>query len=627
MKTNEKRSFWLPLSSWNLSEIFVTESISPHSFYEKREFGTKNNQITDDLGKALQADNCLVLYPNQFSFTPKMGKPSFLYISESALDNNFLTIDENGLGYYYKTIFLNRGNFQLRFFNEFDKKMFLANSSVSLEVKTFKKYDIDFFKEGTQSILFIGSEPKEKNSRDINLLFASKELDTQPFFDKAYNQIKGFIYGFLCGTIGRKSGQEVQLETELLKLKSKVNALRTFFEMSEIYSQDIFDVTFSLVETCEGIFKNTLSENTENNFIGIKARLQELQNLQKLRLAETQRQKQFANSLDKNEAERIKQQLDALYQEKQPLKIQQEKMRDEKKRLQETEKSIKRPAKFSPEYDKKQELKQQIEELQDKINEVSAELKPINEQIQSLNFELNKFQSLGRTQYDSNIEEQFYKISGYITDLIFTSNQQVTDNQRKNDLPILENFKFDIKGLSDYYYGIHKQENFIISFGSPFFDNLSDIDKKLLNIVINSAFSYPNGILGDISESTITNILELVLERTQDLHNEEITTSLSNLLNYRLTRNGDYSIPENQVVLKCFMAFIIKPNSAEELTKFMYSKEISELHIAFSIWGAFFGFANMPKTFTNIIFESGNNELFEMIDNYLFNNYLALREQ
>ena len=57
--------------------------------------------------------------------------------------------------------------------------------------------------------------------------------------------------------------------------------MRTFFEMSEIYSQNIFDVTFSLVDTCENIFKNTLSENTENNFIGIKARLQELQNLQK----------------------------------------------------------------------------------------------------------------------------------------------------------------------------------------------------------------------------------------------------------------------------------------------------------------------------------------------------------
>ena len=40
------------------------------------------------------------------------------------------------------------------------------------------------------------------------------------------------------------------------------------------------------------------------------------------------------------------------------------------------------------------------------------------------------------------------------------------------------------------------------------------------------------------------------------------------------------------------------------------------------MWAAFIGFANLPKTFTDIVLDSKDDELMEYIDEYLFDTYL-----
>lgn len=615
----QKKHFWLPISSWNIPELFITESISPNRYYKKRKFGNSNNLITDDNGIPLQAENCLVLYPNQFRFTPKIGKPAFIYIHQSAINEDFLIIDKDGIGYYFDTIFLRYGNFQLRFFNENDKKMFMANTSVSLEAKTFNKYNLDFFKEQKQNILFVGKEPSIVNNHKINLLVTNQDKGRNWAFDKAYNQIKGFVYGFLCGTIGKKSGNEVELETELQKLKNKVNALRTFFEMSESYSKEIFEVTLKLTEQCEKIFLETLPNNANHNFIGIKKRIKDLQNLQPLKLAELKNQK---NNSRKSGTGKIKEELDLLYKKKTILKNQQEKLREEKRNLNELAKSIKRPKKDSEEYERKQELKYEIQEIQDEINNISSTLKPINKEIRNLNNDFGEFKSFGRTQYDGNIEEQFYKITSSINNLIFASNSEVADKQRKSDLPNLSGFDFDINRLAEKYEGKIEQENFIDSIDSIHFDMLSKNDKELLTIILNTVFLNPSEFSGDVSESLINQILEEVLNKSKKLEDKEIVNSLSDLFNYRMTREGNYQIPDFSITLQNFFSFIIKPTNPEELKKIIYSKGIREFHIAYAIWGAFVGFAAMPKTFTNIVFDSEDKNIFEQIDDYLFSKFL-----
>jgi hypothetical protein len=54
----------------------------------------------------------------------------------------------------------------------------------------------------------------------------------------------------------------------------------------------------------------------------------------------------------------------------------------------------------------------------------------------------------------------------------------------------------------------------------------------------------------------------------------------------------------------------------------LITKNIHNRQISFMLYGAYLGFANLPKTFTNIVFESDNFELFNFIDNYLFDRYI-----
>ena len=70
------------------------------------------------------------------------------------------------------------------------------------------------------------------------------------------------------------------------------------------------------------------------------------------------------------------------------------------------------------------------------------------------------------------------------------------------------------------------------------------------------------------------------------------------------------------------IVFLMKLNGHDQIYKMLVAKNIHNRQIAFLLYGAYLGFANMPKTFTNIVFDSGNTELFSYIDNYLFNNYI-----
>ena len=90
---------------------------------------------------------------------------------------------------------------------------------------------------------------------------------------------------------------------------------------------------------------------------------------------------------------------------------------------------------------------------------------------------------------------------------------------------------------------------------------------------------------------------------------------------YRIGKNDRFTFPENSVLANIII-FLMKLNGHDQINKMLITKNIPNRQIAFLLYGAYLGFANMPKTFTNIVFDSVNTELFSYLDNYLFNNYL-----
>lgn len=97
--------------------------------------------------------------------------------------------------------------------------------------------------------------------------------------------------------------------------------------------------------------------------------------------------------------------------------------------------------------------------------------------------------------------------------------------------------------------------------------------------------------------------------------------TLRDYYKYRIGKNDTFNFPENSIMAN-IIVFLMKLNGHYQINKMLVAKNIHNRQIAFLLYGAYLGFANMPKTFTNIIFDSDNTELFRYIDNYLFNNYI-----
>jgi hypothetical protein len=61
------------------------------------------------------------------------------------------------------------------------------------------------------------------------------------------------------------------------------------------------------------------------------------------------------------------------------------------------------------------------------------------------------------------------------------------------------------------------------------------------------------------------------------------------------------------------MSFFVKPLGFDQMERYMMIKKYPNKAYAFMLWGAWVGFADMPKTFTNVIYQ--NNNITLMIEN------------
>lgn len=66
-------------------------------------------------------------------------------------------------------------------------------------------------------------------------------------------------------------------------------------------------------------------------------------------------------------------------------------------------------------------------------------------------------------------------------------------------------------------------------------------------------------------------------------------------------------------ILQSIMSFFVKPLGFEQIERFMLMKNYTQKRYAFMLWGALVGFADLPKTFTNILYQ--NDEIPYLIEN------------
>lgn len=622
-----KKRYFIPLSSLNLNGVFASESISPHSFYEKRMFGMPYNTLTDDNGTLIQSENSVVMFSDYFDFSPSSGCAIFIGIYEDDLDPTFLVKDkETNIAYYFKSIYLRKGNFFVLFPNEDEKYLFIAMATPSTEVKSLNKYNVKYAFGNNKETDILYSLPKQPNLKKrtnspiLNLILNNNAV----FFDKAFNHIKGFIYGFLCGSLGQKTDDEIELERTFQELHNLITGIKGKIEITQSFNLNDYDEFRNELVKSDSLFKLVFPNQQNFGYDNITVRLEELIKLQEKRFAELLRQKRHVEGLDKDEVKSIQKEIDLLERRIYSIRDKEYELRERKKYLEENR--PKRPKANSPEKAERERIDTEIEEIKSKISDLKPEKLDLEQQISYLKMDLQKFVTLGRTDFDNSVEDQYFRIAGYITDLSFWVSQNLSENKKGASYPQIDNVKFDIIKLTNHWQNPSKNYlDFLASFSSSSIDDLNDFDLALYKLCTNILLAHSktdednlNAKATDLAIYLLDNFTKLELSKTENGLN--IIRNLNNLIDYRSSRTSDYNFPDNQILIS-YICIIFKPNSIDEFTNLIQLNRVSCVDVAYSFWATFNGFANLPKNLTDIVLENGNEELLIYIDNYLFDNY------
>jgi hypothetical protein len=602
---SEVKSLWLPINLWNLNELFTTESISPISFYEERNFGNPVNRNEE----AIEDTNKLIL------FDDAIQSPILLKISSNLLDTNYLTeiksSKKNSLKSfeYSKTIYLKKGNFNVCFISEAKLNEFLNNTFMLLEVKTTNKYKSDF----------IVIEKIQEKTAFYQAQLISDKTAFQPFFDKAFNQIKGLIYGCVIGSIGTIEEKEQNLITELSKLKNTIGSIHTDIVLSEEYSGIWLLNIRKQIKSCQNsYFENfTIQSDVLETLL---LRLEEIDNLNKMRCDELSKQKNSTYKRDyekeQDRLERIKRELIQYEYENgiTSIKNEFELIKQEEKRKGELKGKTREYFKIgTEEYERKQELKQLITKFEENEN-----YQILKREVNIQEERLRNFQ-FGFTQFDTSITEQFSRISEYLHEITKKSTKYFLSKNNKSEIFPDISFKINIKKLADYYFNSSKEYvDFSVVFPTALSKSINETELHLLSVAVNSILSRPQGRLGNFSEQ---NILEIIKDIGEHLPENSDKETLRDYYKYRIGKNDSFTFPNNSAMASIIILFM-KLSGHDQINKMLVSKNIHNRQIAFLLYGAYLGFSNMPKTFTNIVFDSDNTELFNYIDNYLFQNFI-----
>ena len=602
---SENKSLWLPLDLWNLNELFTTESISPISFYRERNFG---NPVNRNQG-LIEDTNNLIL------FDEAIQNPILLKVSTALLDTDFLTEikaskKSNLRSYEYsKTIYLKKGQFNIYFNSNEILNEFLNNTFMLLEVKTTSKYK--------NELCIIKTVPEKKAFYQAKLI--SDKPTFQPFFDRALNHIKGLIYGYIIGSIGTLAEKEQNLISDLSKLKNTIASVHTDIALSEQYSGFwLINIRKQLKDSQKSYFENFGKQSDVLDTLLL--RLEEIDNLNKMRCDELSKQKSPSYKSDYEKElislEKIKQKLYQYEVEHEItfLREELEQIKHAEKRKGELKGKTREYFKIgTEEYDRKQELKNLISKFEE------------NEEYQILKREVNLYEErirnfqFGLTQFDTSITEQFSRISEYLHEITkTTTNYFLSRNNKTNNFPDIS-FEIGLSSIVDFYF--HKSNNyndFLVVFPRALSTNLKDSELELLTVTVNAILSKPQGRLGNFSEQ---NILDIIKDIGEHLPENSYKQTLRDYYKYRIGKNDFFDFPDNFVMAN-IITFLMKLNGHDQINKMLVAKNIHKRQIAFLLYGAYLGFSNMPKTFTNIVFDSENSELFSYIDNYLFNNYI-----
>lgn len=212
---------YIPTSSLNIENILSTESISPYSFYAKREFGYNRFYPIYDY-------DAILLFPDIPTFTVEYtGMQCFPVIIEVNINlesnKNIRKISPRSkkveIYECKETIFLQPNITRILFYDE----VALRYTKLNCDDSALNKL-ASFWKFG---IIEQDDKNNIKLSDIIKKLPKQKIESVEPFKDNNYNRVKGFIYGYILGEIMSKPKEIALMLSKQKRIYDIVSAINS----------------------------------------------------------------------------------------------------------------------------------------------------------------------------------------------------------------------------------------------------------------------------------------------------------------------------------------------------------------------------------------------------------------
>lgn len=575
--------YYINISSWNLLESFVTESLSPFAFYARRNFG---NNLSRYISSGTDKINYLVLS------TIDNGGDYSIEIDSSIVNAEYIK-PIKGLStkfIYSNTIYYKKGSVRFRFGNQSLLETFEAESQILFEVKCIEKYKEDFY---------VCTIKEKKTSTTLKKMGEPFSFEQEGFIesDNKLNIIKGAIVGYVRGELTSSRSEDLELMSQIKDIKNSFTGLHTTIMVNNTEVEHPEILLQKLYKCKASYFK--VNKEKSNNFDVLAHIFSEIQNLALLKNSEM---RQYSSIMTANSYDSLilkKQELeDQLIQIENSNNIND--LREELQSIKDQEKQIgesqgKKRVYFkkgSFEYERKIELKALILNFEDGNSEYQSlrrELDLCNQQI--IDSQDNK------SQYDNTLSALFNRASDIINDII-----------KKYE---------SSKSLNDVKLNTINYSNGKLSISSA---NPNDAELEYFNVLLNVILTQKE--IETISDTYILSLIEKsankykTFESAKTTNGITIINTLREYWKYKSNKVFSFDIPADMPVLQSIMSFFIKPYGYDQIERYVLNKRYTEKKYAFMLWAACNGYAALPKTFTTSLYQDKMNyiEMDSLID-------------
>ena len=397
--------------------------------------------------------------------------------------------------------------------------------------------------------------------------------------DNRYNLIKGAITGYARGIMTAQSSDSRTLQTKVMDLKNAFAGLNTITLMGSGEIMNAGKYT-AMIEDCKKLY-NSQREEPTRIFDIMKQQFSEI-----IKLAETRADAisghghSYDQDMINSEIMSVRNRIFAIEEANNIGSLISE-LETIKKAERENGLMVGKERLYfkagTPEYERKQEIKK-----------ILNEFTYGNEEYKMLKDELKRL--YGKQSESSNeveiLEGAIQAIFTRLSDLSNEIIKKIAATESKNNL--------DLSAITISNNIVVESANGLKA-ESSFFNTL-------LNVILDNPLDSPiseNAILKFVEKGTKA-FMELPESETED--GKQIVNCMRGFWLYKNHRAVSFEIPSDMEVIKSTMGFLLKPFGFDQIERYLLNKKCQHKEYAFMLWGACIGYADMPKTFTEVLY-------------------------